>query len=477
MRIRLRSVGLILLLVLAAPARTDSSPAFEPDEASLQKHEVPEWFHDAKLGIFIHWGLYSVPAWATPIGTLADRIPPDRWFPNNPYAEWYYNTMRIEGSPTAEYHAENYGASTDYFDFIEPFNEGLESWNPDSWAALFREAGARYVVLTSKHHDGFTLWPSEVQNPHVTGRPNAPDRDICGELSRAVREEDLRMGLYYSGGVDWTFNPEPITAAYSIFRSVGDLMTPEYAAYADAHLEELIRRYQPDVLWNDIAYPRKSRILEIVARYYNEKPEGVINDRFRLRHHDFTTPEYTQLDSISEKKWESCRGLGLSFGYNRNEGPETIIAPDKLIALLVDIVSKNGNLLLNVGPTASGEIPPLQVERLQQLGAWLTINGEAIYGTRPWLRAEGSTRDGRAVRFTSKGDRVYCIVLGDVAPGDLVVEELVLPEGSTVRILGIDSPVQWTSEPGATRLWIDSTPPSEFATTLEIEFAPVDDPQ
>jgi len=127
---------------------------------------------------------------------------------------------------------------------------------------------------------------------------------------------------------------------------------------------------------------------------------------------DYTTPEYSKYDKITPKKWEACRGLGFSFGYNRAEGPEQVIAPDKLVALLVDIVSKNGNLLLDVGPEADGTIPPVQLSRLQALGSWLQQNGEAIYGTTPWARASGATADGTDIRFTRKGAVLYAILLG-----------------------------------------------------------------
>ena len=153
-------------------------------------------------------------------------------------------------------------------------------------------------------------------------------------------------------------------------------------------------------------------------------PDGVIDDRFGVKHSDFKSPEYETLDKISETKWEECRGLGRSFGYNRAEGEAETIAPDELIYLLVDIVSKNGNLLLDVGPEADGTIPPVQMSRLQALGAWLRQNGEAIYGSQPWKRAVGETADGIKVRFTRKDSTVYATVMGQPKSSAITLKSL-----------------------------------------------------
>ena len=389
---------------------------FTSDWESIRGHEAPEWFHDAKLGIFIHWGLFSVPAWATPIGELG-TIDWTRWFANNPYAEWYLNTLRIEGSPTQTHHRATYGNQFDYFGFARQFNDGIKVWDPAAMASLFAAAQARYVVLTTKHHDGFTLWPSRVEHPLIPNESLSSSRDIVGELTTAVRAAGMRMGLYYSGGLDWTFNPTPITDHEEVRATINH--TRQFAEYADAHWRELIRNYDPIILWNDIGYPEQGGLAKIVADFYNAHPDGVINDRFEIckpgapaRHSDFVTPEYTQMDDITESKWETCRGLGYSFGYNRIETTDHTVGEAELIHLLIDIVSKNGNLLLNVGPMADGSIPQIQADRLRALGAWLKVNGEAIFGTRPWSRATGATTDGIPVRFTTNSGVVYAILLG-----------------------------------------------------------------
>lgn len=413
---------------------------FQPDWESIRAHKVPDWYADAKFGIFVHWGLYSVPAWATPSGELG-KVDPSVWFRDNAYAEWYLNTLRIEGSPTQKHHYATYGRNFSYLDFIPEFNKAIAKWNPDPMAGLFSEVGAKYVVLTSKHHDGFTLWPSRVPNPNRTAAQQHADRDIAGELAKAVRSKNMRMGLYYSGGLDWSFTLKPVLTEKDVSGTI--IHTDAYARYADAHLRELIDRYQPSVLWNDIGYPKQGDLVHILADYYNRVPDGVIDDRFEtglpggpLRHHDFVTPEYTKLDKITDYKWEMCRGLGYSFGYNQVEGPEQTISEKDLIHLLIDVVSKNGNLLLNVGPKADGTIPEIQVERLRALGEWLKVNGEAIYGTRPWTRAEGKTSDGIDVRFTRKGTTLYAILLAQPKQQKLTVESLPVPAGSHVSLLG-----------------------------------------
>jgi len=433
----------VLVLAFSAAATTHAQQPYEPSIESLNRHPVPEWYDDAKLGIFVHWGLYSVPGWAPLVHPDHDFSSQD-YITNNPYAEWYYNVMRIEGSATQKYHREQYGAGYNYYSFAKRFNKESRKWNPDEWARIFRDAGAKYVVLTTKHHDGFTLWPSATANPTLPADRQHAKRDLVGELTAATRKVGLRMGLYYSGGYDWTFVPGPIRveADYKTVKPQSEA----YGKYADAQTRELIQKYKPALLWNDIDYPKSGHPLEIMAEFYAAVPDGVINDRFGVEHADFTTPEYETLGKINPRKWEECRGLGRSFGYNRAEGEAETIAPADLIYLLVDIVSKNGNLLLDVGPEADGTIPPVQRTRLQALGAWLQTNGEAIYGTRPWTRAEGKASEGISARFTKKKGSVYATLLG-VPKEPVITMESVSPRpGSQVFLLGHDEPVVWSQQ-------------------------------
>ena len=439
---------------------------YEPTLESLNKHPLPEWYADAKLGIFVHWGLYSVPGWA-PLQHPEHDFRNVDYIKYNPYAEWYYNVMRIDGSPTQAYHREHYGANYDYYNFAATFNHDNAKWNADDWAKIFQETGAKYVVLTTKHHDGFTLWPSTHPNPTLPKDRQHADRDLVGDLTTAVRNHGMRMGLYYSGGYDWTFVPGPIRVAADY-----DKVKPQseaYGKYADAQIEELIAKYHPAVLWNDIDWPKSGQPLKIMADYYNTVPDGVIDDRFGVKHADFTSPEYQKVDEIRAKKWEECRGLGRSFGYNRAEGEAETIAPDALIYLLVDIVSKNGNLLLDVGPESDGTIPPVQMSRLRALGAWMHQNGDAIYGTRPWTRATGKSTDGLDVRFTRKNGSLYAILLGKPKQSEVTLVNVAAKPGTAMHLLGYSQPLKWSAQGANLKVALPATLPGQYAYVLQLQ--------
>lgn len=446
-------------------------PRDEPSLRDLREHRVPDWFHDAKLGIFIHWGIFSIPAWAPRLGAVPDLVRDhfDELCVMTPYAEWYWNALRAAGTPTARHHAETYGASTPYESFREPFERMLERWDPEPWADAFAAAGARYVVLVTKHHDGYLLWPSAHPNPR---RPHwQSKRDVVGDLASAVRARGMRFGVYYSGGLDWTFETKPIRNAAEMIASTP--RDPAYAALVDAHYRELVSRIRPSVLWNDIGYPRGAGLARLFSDYYEAIPEGVVNDRFypatllnrlagfapvaalvnhlarriMLRpnhvfappkppHWDFRTPEYAKYPDVRREKWEATRGIGNSFGYCRNEDESELLGADELVRSFADIVSKNGNLLLNVGPTGEGMIPEAQLARLRALGAWLRVSGEAIYGTRPWRRASATTGEGIEIRYTRSKDAVYAILLGAPATARVTIPELGEAAGARATLLG-----------------------------------------
>jgi len=430
---------------------------FEPTKTSIRKHEIPDWFHDAKFGIFIHWGVYAVPAFAAKGLSFSGPAQVDEnYFKNNPYSEWYLNSLRITGSPTQEYHYKEYGKNFSYDDFVPIFNKELESWNPQEWAKLFKDAGAKYVVLVTKHHDGFLLWPSKYPNPmkkdYIAGR------NIVGELTDSVKKKGMKMGFYYSTSYDWSFNLEPIKDFTSDITN--GITTPKYTEYVKNHWYELIDDYEPEILWSDIGAPPLLDLFELFAYYYNKIPDGVIDDRWdKLFHangklykarrtffYDFTTPEYYSYNIIKKKKWESNRGIGNSFGYNKMEKEGDYLKSDDLIKMLVDIVSKNGNLLLNVGPMPDGTIPKIQKEVLQGIGQWLKINGDAIYGTRPWSKAEGKTLDGIDIRFTKKKNKLYLHLLEKPKRAEITIESLTITDNSTIKILGCKGNLTWKQE-------------------------------
>ena len=457
---------------------------YEGTWESLRTHRVPVWFDDAKLGVFIHWGLYSVPGWAPRVPDIQQLLindGPKRMLRENPYAEWYLNSMQIRGGPTQEYHDQTYGDDYPYDNFVRTFDDASSGANLEEVADLCQAAGARYVVLTTKHHDGFALWPSSIAHP-VKGAYHAR-RDLVGDLTEAVRAKRMRMGLYYSGGYDWPYNNAVLTqAADAVLAAPHDA---RYVEYITAHVRELIDHYQPSVLWNDIAWPTDPRLPELFAYYYNAVEEGVINDRWKEpglprnrltdaivrgagavvqgmwrfipdaqkrltfappKHCDFRTPEYDVLRTVTERKWELARGVGHSFGANRHERPEDIISETELIQMFCDVVAKNGNLLIGVGPRPDGTVPETQQAPLRGLGAWLALNGEAIYGSRPWVVTESTTVDGTPLRFTKSGEGVYVMVMGMPHSRRITMRAIDGSRVRRVRLVGTNARLEWSVE-------------------------------
>jgi len=417
------------LLTLMSPA------AFEARWESLDTRPNPAWFEEAKFGIFIHWGVYSVPAWG----------------PKERYAEWYWHDMEQKDSPTRKFHEKTYGAAFPYRDFAPLFR--AELFEPAQWAELLARSGARYVVLTSKHHDGFCLWPS-AQAPDWNSVDIGPRRDLAGELTEAVRARGLKMGFYYSL-YEW-FHP---LYRSDVERYVEEHMLPQ--------MKDLVQRYKPDLFWPDGEWEHRSatwRSAEFLAWLFNESaaPADVaVNDRWgketRNRHGGFATPEYGHIPGgplIEQHRFEECQGMGKSFGYNRNEGVDDYRSATALLHLLIDTVSRGGNLLLDIGPTADGRIPVIMQQRLVDMGQWLAVNGEAIYGTMAWAEAP----DTEAVRFTRKGDSLYAICLR--WPGEELQVEM--PEGcraKEVTLLGLAQPLSFEQEHGGLRIQVPCLSP------------------
>ena len=449
---------LICLIVL----NISGQKKYRSDWESIDSRPVPEWFEDAKFGIFIHWGIYSVPAWAPADADLDIYAK---------YAEWYWwriNENSEVGKLFRAYHNRVYGEDFKYQDFAPMFK--AENFNPNQWADLFKRAGAKYVVLTSKHAEGFTLWPSE-QSWNWNSMDVGPHRDLCGDLSKAVKDAGLRMGFYYCF-FEW-YNP---LYHDNLEYYVDNRMIPQ--------MKDLVTRYEPDVLWSDGEWSHPSgewKSTEFLAWLYNESPvkEAVcVNDRWgketRGLHGGYFTTEYEQVHenkgvSYSDHPWEENRGIGTSFGYNRMEGLNNYMSSDALIDLLVEKVANGGNLLLDIGPTADGRIPVIQQQRLMDIGNWLDINGEAIYGSRKWNGAEKNEQ--KNVFFTKKGNDLF--VLCTSYP-EAIIEVKCDKRAENVSLLGVNVKVNFKRSGKTIKITPDLTPlnnPSEYAWVFKIEGA------
>ncbi|MCX4820829.1 alpha-L-fucosidase [Streptomyces sp. NBC_01142] len=424
----------------ARRALTLGVPDYQPTDASLNTHQAPYWFQDVKFGIFIHWGVYSVPAWA-PVGKQ--------------YAEWYWNQMQDPNNPTYAHHRRTYGESFAYDDFIPRFR--AERFDPRSWVELFRDAGAQYHVLTAKHHEGFALWDTRLSDRNSVKM--GPKRDLVKELFDASRRHtpELHRGLYFSMP-EW-FNPDapwmghaprnPYTlepVPYTGHRPgdyIKDLQAPQ--------MLELINGYDPEILWCDIGGANDSH--RVLAEYFNHaknraRPvEVTVNNRSGIGPHDFTTPEYTTYDSIVTDTWESSRGLDpFSYGYNAATPDDRYMTTQEVVHSLVDIVSKNGNFLLDIGPRADGIIPEIMERRLRETGQWLKVNGEAVYGSTYWARMPQLGED---LRFTVRPDKAFYIH-SLAAPGSALTVEAPVPvrPGDKVTMLGHGRPLRWRTTGG-----------------------------
>jgi alpha-L-fucosidase len=431
-----------------------------PRLKALRAHRVPAWWLDAKLGIFVHWTPASVPAFAPVDEDIGELLKSGRRDALScaPYSEWYENSLKFPASPAARHHREVWG-NRPYEQFADDWVAGLDQWNPDEWAARFAATGARYVVFVSKHMDGYCMWPTGIANPHRAGW-NCK-RDVVGELREAVLGAGLLFGLYYSGGLDSTFNDRPIG---SVADSIAAVPRGDYPAYADAQVRELIARYRPSVLWNDIAWPSTGdKLWPLFEYYYEQVPDGVVNDRWlpwspllgtartELARRgidavvqkqaekdaglipplppfcDYRTPEYVVFSDVQQKPWECVRGMDRSFGYNAESRPEHFLARDELLWMFTDIIAKGGNLLLNVGPRGvDAQIPAEQLTRLEWLGNWVRPHAQAIHASRPWITPGSTTTDGHRLRYTARDDAVYAFVRG---PLDVIK----LPDVSATR--------------------------------------------
>ncbi|MBQ6421533.1 MAG: alpha-L-fucosidase [Clostridia bacterium] len=412
---------------------------YQNDWASLNARPVPEWFADAKFGIFIHWGLYSVPAYAK----------------NGDYAEWYAKQLE-EGKPEVTAFHNRVFPGRQYADFVDGFR--AELFDADRWAALFTKAGARYINLVSKHHDGFCMYQTDYAwnwNSVDLG----PHRDFCAELKNALEGTPVRFGVYHS-----------------VYEWYHPLMRIDPERYALEHLhpmlKELITKYEPATLFTDGEWDYPSSVwhsTEFLQWLYNDSPVRdfiVPNDRWgketRGRLGGNFTTEYglidggrTIADVELDRPFEECRGIGRSFGLNRIEGANDYLGAKELLTTLCDLVSKGGNFLLNVGPAADGTIPVIMEERLLQMGDWLKVNGEAIYGTRLYTKKQQ-----KGVYYTKKGDAVYAIL--DRFPfGSVTLEQIPYKDSLRASLLAADAPIAVSDDSGRLRLSFPAIDPED----------------
>ena len=430
--------------ILQKVDEVNSAGAFRADWESLKTYQVPDWYKDAKFGIFLHWGVYSVPAFGS---------------------EWYPRLMYIPGSPEYKHHLETYGTQDKfgYKDFIPKFK--AERYDPEAWAKLFKESGAKYVVPVFEHHDGFQMYDSALSD--WTAVRMGPHRDLWGDLAKAVRAEGLHLGAsshrvehnfflgvgrairsdvndpanasLYGPAHNWLSNPWGTPLAND-FTYVSPAWTHDWLARS----AEIVEKYHPDIMYFDWWIGQASvraDLARFAAFYYNSSSKngtvGVINykDWAMQPQSAVLDIERGQLGEIRQDKWQTDTSISnKSWGYIEND---SFKSPQSIVQLLADIVSKNGNLLLNLGPKSDGTIPEQAQSILRDIGAWLKVNGDGIYGTKPWRiygegptkPVEGSFHEGdvpytpQDFRFTTKGDVLYAI---EMAPpsGEVTIHAL-----------------------------------------------------
>lgn len=466
-----------------AAAASQAFNFYKPDSASLVQYRVPEWYKDAKFGIFIHWGVYSVPAFGS---------------------EWYPHYMYIKGSKVYKHHVKTYGPPSKfgYKDFIPMFK--AQKWNPQRWAALFKKSGARYVVEVAMHHDGFAMFDSKVTKWNAAKM--GPRKNIVMDLSKAVRAEGLKFGVSDHYANNWY---------YYTYADHFDTRNPKYAGlYAPEHpknappdskflhrwyalAKEMVDDFHPDVLYFDWKFEEpafKPFRYDIASYYYNQSlrwEKGVVlnykNNAFPVGSAVLDV-ERGRLKTIRRPHWQTDTSVGeKSWGYIKNE---TYRTPKSLIDELVDIVSKNGNLLLNIGPKSDGTIPSQARNILLKMGHWLSVNGEAIYGTRPWkvfgegpthLKKSGSfsgivSYTDKDIRFTTRGDTLYAIALG--WPGrNMVIHSLAKSRGlvdqpvSDVTLLADKHPLQYRVRNDGLHIMLPQKKIGNYAYVFRVLFA------
>lgn len=460
---------------------------------SLLNYKIPQWYENAKFGIFIHWGVYSVPAFGN---------------------EWYPRNMYQQGTPEFKHHIKTYGSQNrfGYKDFIPMFK--AEKFDPKAWVDLFEKSGARYVIPVAEHHDGFQMYDSALSRWNAANM--GPKKDIIGELAKAVRERGMVFGLsshraehwwFFDGGLEFDSDVRdpyymdfygPAKASPKDLGSIDD--NPPDEEFLENWLHracELVDKYQPQIVWFDwwiqnLAF--KPYLKKFSAYYYNRAAEW--NKEVVINYKNSAFEEGTavldvergQFSDIQQRFWQTDTSLSKnSWGYiNNHDYKES----NDIICALVDIVSKNGSLLLNIGPKPDGTIPEPEQRILMEIGRWLKVNGEAIYGTRPWkVYGEGPTKvvEGAFtdthgsmfvcddIRFTIKEDTLYAIILKWPENGRVTIKSLgrkspfALPSINKVELVGCDIPLQWNCREQALIIDVTGCKPTKYPATFRIK--------
>ncbi len=441
--INLKLISLCFLILLVLFMNACKSDKKKPEKAKIEIvnyleeskesfDQRMEWWRDDRFGMFIHWGVYAVPA-----GIYNNKeVKGDN-------GEWIMNNAQI---PVKEY--EKFAKQFDPVKF-----------DANEWAKTMKDAGMKYVVITSKHHDGFGLWDSKVSDYDVVDF--APyGKDILKALSKACKEQGIKFGLYYSI-IDWHHSEAQALNAPN-YNDWEDLKAnPKFPSYLENYmkpqLKELIKNYDPEIIWFDgewIPDFTHEQGLELYQYVRSLKPSIIINNRVdkgrsgmqgmnkgdKKYAGDFGTPEQEILETSSTLDWESCMTMNDTWGYKKND--HNWKSAQDLLHNLIDVTAKGGNYLLNVGPTAEGLIPAPSVERLNQIGQWLKINSKAIYGTE---KLQNNYKQGDKIRFTKeKGSPVYFAIVMEKPDRTIILKNLKPKKDSKITLLGYENPLEWS---------------------------------
>ena len=482
---------IIIICCCMATAANAQHQRFQATWQSLDNYQIPEWFRDVKFGIFLHWGVYSVPAFES---------------------EWYPRNMYLKDSKEYKHHIEKYGPHNKfgYKDFIPMFK--AEKFDAEKWVDLFKKSGAKYIVPVAEHHDGFAMYNSALNKWNSVEM--GPKRDVVGELAAASRKAGLKFGVsshriehwwFFGGGR--SFDSDVNDSAYADFygpavvhnpfdkKTVASVMSPEFMNDWLLRTTELVDKYHPDLLWFDWWIEQKE--LEpyrksFAAYYYNKGLEWNKGVVINYKHESYPgnsavlDVERGKLPGIRPQAWQTDDAIGnKSWGFTNDN---TFKSTQYVVTNLVDIVSKNGNLLMNIGPRPDGTITDEDANVLLGTGKWLAINGEAIYGTRPWkMYGEGPTESAsgefqtqqpftaKDMRFTVKGDTLYAITLELPATKDAInITSLSTKSGNgivaNVELIGSSEKLSWSQKKVGLMIKAISNYPSLNAAAFRIMF-------